>query len=536
MPVLTADTVQRLRLPAGGDALRLRHRAEAVLAGGLPAPAGLPPGALLCVRRLALRLPAGSAAALASQGAAGLRAPLEAAGSQALRPREGSPGAGAAALWFADEAELLAFLARRAGAGDTRAWWWPALVGRASAPWPAVATAWAGRPRAVPAAVVQLGTEAESLCAAMGEGGCGRVLAALVPAWALRMGPGGLARPLPVPRLAALRAPGPGPDAKPTPARADRAAAGHEPPARPPAEGPARPGPTADEPSPAAGVQPQRLLVVLARALHERPWAASSAGFAEAVWRAAASPSEGAAPLAEAGPRSAPSAAGHEPGAPRAKSLASQASSSGARRRVVPPGHTDDRQPAQTRIAQAVKPPPAAARPGTVASGAAWTPLMLHTAYAGLFFALSLLQRRGLLGDFTQPLPATDSLHPAWLLQALLARHARRGDGDAHALARLLRGWAGVPRPPLAGPWRAHMVTLHSLLQADAARALQRPARGTLAWLVRRPGGVRLSATRLDVHFDLASHPLPIRAAGLDRDPGWIPAAGRHVAFHFELP
>jgi hypothetical protein len=54
-------------------------------------------------------------------------------------------------------------------------------------------------------------------------------------------------------------------------------------------------------------------------------------------------------------------------------------------------------------------------------------------------------------------------------------------------------------------------------------------------WLLRWPGRVVLSPTRLDVSFDLATHPLAIRAAGLDRDPGWIPAAGRSVAFHFEL-
>jgi len=534
--VLSADTVQRLRLrlPAGGDALRLRHRAEAALAGGLPAPAGLPPGALLCVRRLALRLPVGGAAVLASQGAAGLRAPLEAAWAQAVRPWGGSPGAGAAALWFADEAELLAFLARRAAAGDTGAWWWPALVGRARAPWPAVAAAWAGRPRAVPGAVVQLGTEAEGLCAAMGEGGCGRVLAALVPAWGLPMGPGGVAQAQPGPWLSAAQPPGP--VAKPPPARAGQAAAGPEPPTGPRATGAARLVPPAGQPAPTAAVPSHRLLVMLARALHERPWAASSTGFVAAVWRAAAWPSQGAAPMAEAGPRSAPSAPAHERGAPRAAGRASQAWSGEFRPKVVPPAHSPGGQPAQPRIAPPVDPSPAGGQPETAPSGARGTPPVLHTAYAGLFFVLPLLQRRGLLGDFTQPVPAHDSLHPAWLLQALLARHARHGDGDAQALARLLRDWAGAPRPRRSGPWRDRMATLHPLLQADAARALQRPARGTLAWLVRRPGGVRLSATRLDVHFDLAAHPLAIRAAGLDRDPGWIPAAGRHVAFHFELP
>jgi hypothetical protein len=51
---------------------------------------------------------------------------------------------------------------------------------------------------------------------------------------------------------------------------------------------------------------------------------------------------------------------------------------------------------------------------------------------------------------------------------------------------------------------------------------------------VCRYGRVTTTPAHLDVHFSLAAHPIDIRMAGLDRDPGWIPAAGRHVAFHFD--
>jgi len=327
-----------------------------------------------------------------------------------------------------------------------------------------------------------------------------------------------------------------GPVAGPAPAPAGPAAAGHETSPDPWARGQARAVSRAEARVPAAAVAPHRLLVVLARALHERPWASSTEHLAAAVWRAAAGPGEAAGPQAGAGPRPALARAAAEPVATSVVAQAAGASSTKPQAQTGPVQPTGDRLPMQAPATQPVA-PPAAARPGPAAQGVAPAPTVLSTAYAGLFFVLPLLQRRGLLGDFTQPVPATDSVHPAWLLQALLARHTRRGDGDAQALARLLRGWAGAPRPRRAeGPWRAHLAAQHPLLQADAARALQRPARGTLAWLLRRPGRVRLSATRLDVHFDLASHPLAIRAAGLDRDPGWIPAAGRHVAFHFELP
>lgn len=44
---------------------------------------------------------------------------------------------------------------------------------------------------------------------------------------------------------------------------------------------------------------------------------------------------------------------------------------------------------------------------------------------------------------------------------------------------------------------------------------------------------VLVTPTHVDVRLLLAELPLDLRLAGLDRDPGWIPAAGRFVAFHF---
>jgi hypothetical protein len=45
---------------------------------------------------------------------------------------------------------------------------------------------------------------------------------------------------------------------------------------------------------------------------------------------------------------------------------------------------------------------------------------------------------------------------------------------------------------------------------------------------------VFVTATHLEVVFGLDELPIEIRLAGLDRDPGWVPAAGRFIAFHFE--
>lgn len=54
------------------------------------------------------------------------------------------------------------------------------------------------------------------------------------------------------------------------------------------------------------------------------------------------------------------------------------------------------------------------------------------------------------------------------------------------------------------------------------------------ALLLRHHARVVVSSTHVDVVLRLDELPLEIRFAGLDRTPGWIPAAGRFVALHFE--
>ena len=52
--------------------------------------------------------------------------------------------------------------------------------------------------------------------------------------------------------------------------------------------------------------------------------------------------------------------------------------------------------------------------------------------------------------------------------------------------------------------------------------------------LLRRRAHVFVTPTHVDIALRLVDLPLEVRFAGLDRTPGWIPAAGRFVAFHFE--
>ena len=52
--------------------------------------------------------------------------------------------------------------------------------------------------------------------------------------------------------------------------------------------------------------------------------------------------------------------------------------------------------------------------------------------------------------------------------------------------------------------------------------------------MVHHYARVTITPTHLDVFFSLADHPIEIRLSGLDRNPGWVPAAGRFIAFHYD--
>jgi hypothetical protein len=86
-----------------------------------------------------------------------------------------------------------------------------------------------------------------------------------------------------------------------------------------------------------------------------------------------------------------------------------------------------------------------------------------------------------------------------------------------------------------AGTVEWWLARLLPYVRARLGRALGVRATGALGRLVcEQRARVAVTATRLDVTFSLAGLPLEVRLAGLDRDPGWVPAAGRQVAFHYE--
>jgi hypothetical protein len=77
---------------------------------------------------------------------------------------------------------------------------------------------------------------------------------------------------------------------------------------------------------------------------------------------------------------------------------------------------------------------------------------------------------------------------------------------------------------------------LSDYLRARLPRALGFPSRSAdaLTMLLNEPAHIVTTPTQLYLFFSLAQHPLAIRFAGLDRDPGWVPAAGRNVLFFYD--
>jgi hypothetical protein len=89
---------------------------------------------------------------------------------------------------------------------------------------------------------------------------------------------------------------------------------------------------------------------------------------------------------------------------------------------------------------------------------------------------------------------------------------------------------AAEPRRPL-DRWVARLA---GYAEARLRRTLGlEPGADLAAVLVRRRARVFIGPGHVDIVLSLTELPVSVRFAGLDRNPGWLPAAGRHVDLHF---
>ncbi len=96
----------------------------------------------------------------------------------------------------------------------------------------------------------------------------------------------------------------------------------------------------------------------------------------------------------------------------------------------------------------------------------------------------------------------------------------------------LRRGAVASARGTAAARWLSHW-RAYVDARLRAALGLARDI-DPAALVARHRAQVQVSLSTVDVWLSLADLPLSVRIAGLDRDPGWMPALGRSVMFHFE--
>lgn len=181
--------------------------------------------------------------------------------------------------------------------------------------------------------------------------------------------------------------------------------------------------------------------------------------------------------------------------------------------------------------------------------------------FGGLFYLVNLALSLQLYGDFSQPrrpgiaLPLWDWLalvgerllgralrdDDVWPLLAQLAGRSpgsEPGSGFAAPIDWQLppdwRDWLDSEPPAAFGSLAQWLDWLTPLLLARLAFALDCPQQEVGALLCRQRAQLEVSEGRLDIHLRLDELQIEIRIAGLDRDPGWIPAAGCGLRFHFQ--
>lgn len=589
-----ATRVQRLRVHGQGlSASHARQHVTRWMERQTPTRLGLPPDAIVLLRSVRTPWSALHPDSPVDVLAGRLRS--------AVRPAMGtSPGPGCEAVWFADEAELLACLAHDSVQGSIgHQWWWQTWLGRRPTAEEAL-QAWLTSARSAPAAMVRLKAMGPGLAWARHIGSTGRVallqaiqrhhpVAQGVSAW-LTQALGNAEVTLSSQEAAADMAP-------------------------PPQTGPRAggPWPFASEPTPSHRPEDLHrldgasLLLALCTLLHGSPHLALDARQLRArLTPAPTAPDERHGQVSQRDLDSLRLLAEQQPAQPHVAKPSPPSTGPRHARQDTAPDHASDQRHGEAKPlrlaapshgmqdASATEPttttdmPMAPSTPinqGPTAACASAAPTQrcappLHTvrshptqtSLGGVFFLLNVALAWELYGDFTRPRHALLSVSPWQFLHAAgIALLGRSFASDP--IAGWLRAQAPFGRPrPAAAMGAAPLALLpeaeaHRLESLDAFRpahgpsstaqrtprraehelscwwpllrhrlslALNLPESEAIATCLRLPARIERRGERVDVGFSLHHLPLAVRLAGLDRNPGWVPASGCDVRFHFE--
>lgn len=173
--------------------------------------------------------------------------------------------------------------------------------------------------------------------------------------------------------------------------------------------------------------------------------------------------------------------------------------------------------------------------PETIVPVSASQPLdavTIETELGGLFYLINLAIFLEIYSDFTSPVEQFHDDLSIWDFVAIVGDHInehRDLDDPIWTGLQDLQDEQDTEHEPT---WLVEMLPD---LRARLILALGIDDDANLAnLLLHHYARVTITPTHLDVFFSLADHPIEIRLAGLDRDPGWVPAAGRFMAFHYD--
>jgi hypothetical protein len=175
----------------------------------------------------------------------------------------------------------------------------------------------------------------------------------------------------------------------------------------------------------------------------------------------------------------------------------------------------------------------------------------IETQLGGLFYLINLGIFLDIYSDFTNPVERTELNiwdfvalvgaeilgecepdDPIWTLLADLARPASQDLQDEQDLPDVYPANLVNPVNLVTPDWLAEMLPFIRTRLRQALGVDEEADLGAI--LLRHYAKVTAAATHIDVYFALSEHPIEIRLSGLDRDPGWVPAAGRFIAFHYD--
>lgn len=516
------------------DALAARMRGEAALRSLDLEPAAMPARMILCIRSMPDPMPGGvdlrsPHAPRPAEWERAARGAVNDALRRAVRPARGIVPIDADAVLFADHAELLACAARDAGNGFLAAWWWPHLLRGTNVE--SVLFEWGRHPQHIAAAM--------ELLAQSGD------VVPFVQQIAPRSATGLLLQVLAAHNLGHVASEVANILATPTLTAA----------------APAAPLPRqlaiADLVESTLTIE-QRLFALVTLAIRRTPSVLRAPETARTLIQTVAQLQTACPRIATnvadvARTQDAPAPRTRE-GSPASPHIARRSpedqhptSPTGARRRetaqtkAAPQATRVDQQPfAQAETPQEAKhqdtreirttdtrPEAVKTQKPEARSQSAPTelPETIATNYAGLFFLLNVATALGLYDPYGRE---TDLELDVWDFLALTGR-ALVPELVEDDLWPLLAALANRETDEALPELDDELLT-----RVREALALVIESDDPAAFVINQPGRITVSPAHLDVTFCLAAHPIEIRVAGLDRDPGWIPAAGRHVDFHFD--